>query len=220
MPKHNSKIIAAIPFLGAVIGTIATSSSAVITAGTTVFSYSVSSIVSSGFGVLIGTVIGAVFGVAVALILLGIKGLLYESSKHSKLVTGIRILGGLSTTFGTAGIGALIGSLIFPGLGTIIGGVIGLIFGIGASLITTVANCNIHNQKTNVLKPLIYNSNNSTADDNIQPSSHQTFITTLGPSIVNRSDSTSRPTPTPNLDSQLIQDSVPDPISTQKPKVG
>jgi hypothetical protein len=151
MPNTNSKIIVASPILGALIGTMTASTPAVVATSTTVFSYSVSGIVASGFGLLIGTVIGAAFGVGVALIGLGMKGMLYESDDHPNRMTGIRILGGLSTNLGVAGIGALIGSLIFPGIGTIIGGLIGLFFGVGVSAITTVfQNQILEGRKTNL----------------------------------------------------------------------
>lgn len=54
-----------------------------------------------------------------------------DSSTFIKLV-GLKVLGGVVTTMSAVGggaVGAAIGTLIFPGLGTIIGGIIGGVIG-------------------------------------------------------------------------------------------
>lgn len=77
---------------------------------------------------LVGAAIGALFGVGVGLIAWGWQALIRKQN-HS---TGTRIPAGILSTLGAAGIGALLGISVFPGIGMFIGAAIGA--GIGAMI--------------------------------------------------------------------------------------
>lgn len=146
MANTGKKMLFASLLTGTVIGTTLGSSPSIISASLAVFGISTGAM-SFGLGLLIAISFGLVFGLGLAFIGLGITGLLYESNQHPKGMTGVRIAGGFSTMLGTSGIGALIGNMIVPGFGLLIGGAIGLFFGVGTTTIITFGQNDILSQR-------------------------------------------------------------------------
>ena len=87
----------------------------------------IGSVVFPGVGTLIGAAIGAGIGGGVALIGGGLYAWITGLKKNSALARG---LGFTTTIISSAGIGALVGTFIFPGLGTLVGAAIGAAAGV------------------------------------------------------------------------------------------
>ena len=136
MANAGKKMVFVSLIAGTVIGATLGSSPSIISASLAVFGIS-TGVMSVSLGLLIAISFGLVFAVGLTFIGLGITGLLYESNQHPKRMRVIQIAGGFSTVFGTSGVGALIGNMIVPGIGLLIGGAIGLFFGVGTTTVIT-----------------------------------------------------------------------------------
>ena len=87
-------------------------------------------IVGTIFGAIVGAALGGAFGVAID----GWQGFIRNRVFGGKHPTIERVSSGALSTIGLAGIGALLGTFVFPGFGTLLGGALGGSVGLLSSL--------------------------------------------------------------------------------------
>jgi hypothetical protein len=82
-----------------------------------------------GVGTAAGALIGAMFGAGAGMLATGWQGIMRSQLVGGKKPMPERVGAGILATLGAAGIGALLGTFVFPGIGTLIGAAIGAGFG-------------------------------------------------------------------------------------------
>jgi hypothetical protein len=138
------------PFLGALVGSfMGIESVGVVTASSTFFG------VSAGmFGVLFAVGIGSAFGLGLTMMGFGLIGATSKSPVK-------RVAGTFATILGAGGIGALIGSLLFPGIGTLIGGAIGAAVGAITSVTAGCVAAQLRKAKPSMPAPIVSGASSS-----------------------------------------------------------
>ena len=89
----------------------------------------IGTLVFPGVGTAAGALIGAMFGVGAGMLATGWQGIMRSQLVGGKKPMPERVGAGILATLGAAGIGALLGTFVFPGIGTLIGAAIGAGFG-------------------------------------------------------------------------------------------